>query len=66
MLWIKVKQNKRVESDKGGGDYFRVVRDGFFEKTTSEQIITLGTSSVKITKLATVINIEIRNCVEKI
>ena len=36
-----------------------VVRNGFSEKTTSEEIITLCTSSINITKLATVIKAEI-------
>ena len=36
-----------------------VVRNGFSEKTTSEEIITLCTSSINITKLATAIKVEI-------
>lgn len=37
--------------------------EGLSEKTTFQKIITLGPSSIKIIKLTTVINREIRNCI---
>lgn len=65
MLWIKIKLDRGIEDNKGGDDYMRVVRVGFSEKTTFGQIIILGTSSIKITKLYIVISIEIKNCIKK-
>lgn len=63
MLWIKIGLGRGIENNKGGD--IRVVRDGLSEKTTFGQIIVLGTSSIKITKLNIVISIEIKNCVKK-
>ena len=42
-----------------------MIGDSLSEKTTFEQIIALDTSLIKITKLATVLNIKIRYCVKQ-
>lgn len=41
---IKNKIGQKIEN-KGDGDYFRVVRNSLFEKTTFDQIIKLSKSS---------------------